>query len=100
MQDVLEAISHPARREMLRAALAREVPAGEMAAVTGLKQPAASQHLRILREAGLVHVGVDGQRRLYRANRDRLAQLRAELEAFWAPALEDLRRVSEEEAGS
>jgi DNA-binding transcriptional ArsR family regulator len=98
--DLVEAIAHPGRRAMLRVVLDREVPAGELAALIGLKQPAASQHLRILREAGLVDVRVDGQRRLYRANPERLARLRAELDAFWSPALSSLRDAAEEEAGS
>jgi DNA-binding transcriptional ArsR family regulator len=100
VQDVFEAIAHPGRRAMLRAVLDREVPAGELAALTGLKQPAASQHLKILREAGLVDVRVDGQRRLYRAKPERLARLRSELDAFWGPALSKLRRAAEEEARS
>jgi DNA-binding transcriptional ArsR family regulator len=98
VQDVIEAIAHPGRREMLRAAIIREVPAGELAALTGLSQPAASQHLRVLRDAGLVEVRAEGPRRLYRASPDGLAALRAELDAFWAPALAALRRAADEDA--
>jgi DNA-binding transcriptional ArsR family regulator len=80
---------------MLRVVLDREVPAGELARLSGLTQPAASQHLRVLREAGLVDVRVDGPRRLYRANPEGLSRLRAELEAFWSSSLEALRRAAE-----
>jgi len=83
---------------MLRVVLDREVPAGELAALAGLTQPAASQHLRVLRDAGLVEVRVDGPRRLYRVSPEGLARLRAELDAFWRPGLTALRRAAEEEA--
>jgi DNA-binding transcriptional ArsR family regulator len=96
--DVLEAIAHPGRRAMLRVMLDREVPAGELAMLAGLKQPAASQHLRVLRDAGLVDVRIDGPRRLYRANPEGLARLRAELDAFWVPGLRKLKRAAEGES--
>jgi DNA-binding transcriptional ArsR family regulator len=54
MQDALDAISHPGRRAMLRLVLDRELPVNELAEHLGLSQPAASQHLKILRDAGLV----------------------------------------------
>ena len=100
MQDVLEAIAHPGRRAMLRVVVDREMTAGELATLAGMKQPAASQHLRVLREAGLVDVRADGPRRLYRANDQGLARLRAELDAFWRPGLSALRRAAEEDSAS
>jgi DNA-binding transcriptional ArsR family regulator len=98
--DVLEAVAHPGRRAMLRVVVEREASAGELAVLAGLKQPAASQHLRVLRDAGLVDVRVDGPRRWYRANSEGLARLRAELDAFWGPALRDLKRAAEDEGAS
>jgi DNA-binding transcriptional ArsR family regulator len=59
-----------------------------------------SQHLRVLRDAGLVDVRVDGPRRLYRANADGIARLRAELDAFWRPSLRALKRTAERESAS
>jgi DNA-binding transcriptional ArsR family regulator len=100
VQDVLEAIAHPGRRAMLRAVTSRELSAGELAELAGLKQPAASQHLRVLRDAGLVDVRIDGPRRLYRANADGLDRLRAELDAFWRPGLAKLKRAAEHESAS
>jgi len=97
MQAELEAISHPGRRKMLELVMERELQAGELAALTGMKQPAASQHLRVLREAGLVEVRVDGPRRLYRVRFEALQALRSQLDAFWGEHLEALRRATEED---
>jgi DNA-binding transcriptional ArsR family regulator len=85
---------------MLRLVVDREVPVGELATRSGLSQPAASQHLRVLRDAGLVDVRVEGPRRLYRASPDGLARLRSEIEGFWRPNLEALKRAAAEDAGS
>jgi DNA-binding transcriptional ArsR family regulator len=83
---------------MLQVMIDREVPAGELAELAGLRQPAASQHLRVLRNAGLVDVRVDGPRRHYRANAEGLARLRAELAKFWGPGLHRLKRAVEDES--
>jgi DNA-binding transcriptional ArsR family regulator len=95
MQAAIEAISHPGRRAMLRLVLDRELPVGELAQHVGLSQPAASQHLKVLRDAGLVRGRVDGRRRLYRVDPDGLEQLRRELDAYWAPALTALKDAAE-----
>lgn len=95
MQAAIEAISHPARRAMLRLVLDRELPVGELAERAGLSQPAASQHLKVLRDAGLVRGRVDGRRRLYRVDVDGIERLRRELDAYWAPALAALKDAAE-----
>jgi DNA-binding transcriptional ArsR family regulator len=95
MQAAIDAISHPGRRAMLRLVLDRELPVSELAERAGMSQPAASQHLRVLRDAGLVRGRVDGQRRLYRVDAAGLKRLRAELDAFWAPALDALKDAAE-----
>ena len=95
MQAAIEAISHPGRRAMLQLVLTRELPVNEIAEQTGLSQPAASQHLKVLREAGLVNSRVDGRRRLYRVDIEGLERLRSELDAYWGPALEALKEASE-----
>jgi DNA-binding transcriptional ArsR family regulator len=97
MQAALEAISHPGRRRMLELAMDRERLVGELAELTGMTQPAASQHLRVLRDAGLVDVRADGPRRLYRVNLAALEALRAQLDAFWGERLEALRNATERE---
>jgi len=95
MQEAIDAISHPGRRAMLRLVLDRELPVGELAERVGLSQPAASQHLKVLRDAGLVRGRVEGRRRLYRVDSEGLERLRSELDAFWGPALSALKDAAE-----
>jgi DNA-binding transcriptional ArsR family regulator len=95
MQEAIDAIAHPGRRAMLRLVLDRELPVGELAKRTGLSQPAASQHLKVLRDAGLVRGRVDGRRRLYRVDTEGLERLRQELDAYWGPALLALKDAAE-----
>jgi DNA-binding transcriptional ArsR family regulator len=95
VQQAIEAISHPARRDMLRLVIDRELPVSELAERIGVSQPAASQHLRVLREAGLVRGRVDGRRRLYRVDAEGLERLRRELDDFWGPALGALKEAAE-----
>jgi DNA-binding transcriptional ArsR family regulator len=75
--------------------LDRELPVSELAARTGMSQPAASQHLKVLRDAGLVRPRVDGRRRLYRVDVEGLERLRRELDSYWAPALAALKDAAE-----
>jgi DNA-binding transcriptional ArsR family regulator len=95
MQQAIEAISHPGRREMLRLVLASELTVSELAERVGMSQPAASQHLKVLRDAGLVRPRVDGRRRLYRVDAEGLERLRRELDSYWAPALAALKDAAE-----
>ena len=95
-----EAIAEPSRRAILEALRAGELPAGDLVAATGLSQPGVSKHLRLLREAGLVRVRPDGQRRLYRLEPAQLARLDAWLKpfrAFWADRLYALEEHLEKE---
>jgi DNA-binding transcriptional ArsR family regulator len=91
MEDALRAIANARRRAMLELVWDEERTAGEIARRSGLTAPAASQHLKVLREAGLVSVRVDANRRLYRAEPERVADLRGALEAFWGARLARLR---------
>src|SRR3954453_11499978 len=91
VEDPLRAIANPRRRAMLELVWDAERTAGEIAARTGLSAPATSQHLQVLRDAGLVPVRRDANRRLYRADPVRLAELRGALEAFWGERLVRLR---------
>jgi DNA-binding transcriptional ArsR family regulator len=95
IEDALAAISHPGRRAMLRLAWDAERTSSELAVAAGLSKSAASQHLKILRDAGLVHVRVDANRRLYRVDPARLATLRAFLDEFWGDHLDDLAATAE-----
>src|SRR3954452_2835652 len=93
---VFLALAEPRRRAILRLLRNQERPAGDIAAhfpdVTG---PAISQHLRVLRQAQLVHERRDGTRRLYRARREGLAELRAWLLDFWDDNLASLKDAAE-----
>ncbi len=72
---------------MLELLAEAERTSGALAAECGWTRPAASQQLKVLREAGLVAVRADGNRRLYRARREGLAELRAFLDDFWLARL-------------
>jgi DNA-binding transcriptional ArsR family regulator len=95
MQRAIEAISHPRRRAILQLVLDRELAVGELAERAGMSQPAASQHLKVLRDAGLVEGRIDGRRRLYRVDVEGLDRLRRELDAYWGPALAALKDAAE-----
>lgn len=97
MDAALQAISEPRRREILRLVWRQEMPAGEIASHFSVTRPAISQHLRVLREAGLVDERRDGTRRLYRARPQGLAELRAFFESFWDDSLDRLRSAAEAE---
>lgn len=98
MQEVLEAIADPRRREILRLVHGGELPAGEIAAhFADVTRPAISQHLRVLREAGLVNERRDGTRRLYSARPEGLGDLREFVSRFWDDRLEALRREAQAE---
>lgn len=95
-----EAIAEPSRRSLLEILTRGESSVGELMAATGLSQPNVSKHLKLLREAGLVSVRPDGQRRLYRLEPDRLAALDQWLKpfrSFWADRLDDLEHSTEKE---
>jgi len=79
--DALAALADPTRREILRLLLEEPRSVGELAAALDANQPSTSKHLRVLREAGLVHVHPDAQRRVYALRPDGFA----ELEAWLAP---------------
>jgi DNA-binding transcriptional ArsR family regulator len=83
---------------MLRLVWSAEHTSTDLADQTGLSRPSASQHLRVLRDADLVTVRVDGTRRWYRADHDTLARVRALVEGFWDDRLDALQAAAEAEA--
>src|SRR6266540_773105 len=97
MQTVIQAISEPRRREILRLVRDRELPAGEIAARFEVTRPAISQHLTVLRKAGLVSERREGTRRLYRTRPEGLAELQSFLDGFWEVRLERLKAAAEQE---
>src|SRR5829696_8185732 len=92
MEAALKAIAAPHRRQILT--LVRD---GELAAHFEVTRPAVSQHLNVLKEAGLVSERRNGTRRLYRARPEGLVRVKQFLEEFWDPRLEALKREVERE---
>jgi DNA-binding transcriptional ArsR family regulator len=72
---MFEVLAEPNRRRILDLLREDERPVGDLVAALGLSQPAVSKHLRLLREAGLVAVRADGQRRLYRTQAGPLREI-------------------------
>lgn len=95
LDDAVRAIGHPGRRAMLRLARDGEKTATELAAAAGLAPSAASPHLKLLRESGLMTMRVDAKRRLYRADAQRLAAVRHALDELWDDRLDALRAFAE-----
>jgi DNA-binding transcriptional ArsR family regulator len=90
---VFAALADPTRRRLLELLAAGERSAGSLAAEFGISRPGVSRHLRVLREAGLVRVRGDGQRRLYAVDPGPLAEVAewlAPWRAFWAQRLDAL----------
>ena len=90
-EAALRALADPRRRRMLELAWDRECSPSDLARICQLSRPATSQHLKVLREAGLVSVRLEKNRRLYRVRADWLAELRAMLDEFWGGRLASLR---------
>jgi len=97
MEAALRAIAEPRRRQILELVREHELSAGEIASQFEVTRPAISQHLGVLKEAGLVDERRNGTRRLYRARPQGLAELKAFLDAFWDARLEALQREAERE---
>jgi DNA-binding transcriptional ArsR family regulator len=97
MEAALRAIAEPRRRRILELVGNRELSAGEIASHFEVTRPAISQHLGVLKEAGLVDERRNGTQRLYRARPQGLAELKAFLDGFWDEKLEALQREAERE---
>jgi DNA-binding transcriptional ArsR family regulator len=95
----LRAIAEPRRRAILRLVARDELAAGEIAAAFDITRTAVSQHLTVLKNAGLLSERRDGTRRLYRARAEGLAGLREFLDDMWSGALDAARRIAEHEQG-
>jgi DNA-binding transcriptional ArsR family regulator len=97
---VLKALAEPRRRAILELVSSEELAAGEIAAAFEVTRPAVSQHLQVLREAGLVTERRDGTRRLYRVESSGIALLRSYLEGLWDGALATAKRLAEAEGAA
>jgi DNA-binding transcriptional ArsR family regulator len=99
---VLEVIAEPTRRRILDAVREGERSVGELVERVGMHQPGVSRHLKVLRDAGLVEVRRDAQRRLYRLRAEPLRELDAWLQPYraeWAGRLDSLERHLDRTAG-
>ena len=95
MAVVFEALAEPTRRRILDLLRGEEQPVGALVDALAMSQPAVSKHLRVLRDAGLVDVRSDAQRRLYRVRAEPLRELDEWLTPYrqmWAARLDDLER--------
>jgi DNA-binding transcriptional ArsR family regulator len=95
--EVFEAIAQPTRREILRLLAAGDLSAGDVASRFAVTQPAISQHLKVLKEAGLVNARRDGTRRVYSVRPEGLADLHGFLAEVLPAGLERLKRAAEAE---
>jgi DNA-binding transcriptional ArsR family regulator len=95
--EVFEAIAQPKRREILRLLAAGELSAGEVASRFAVTQPAISQHLKVLKETGLITERRDGTRRIYSVRPEGLADLHSFLADVLPASLERLKQAAEEE---
>jgi DNA-binding transcriptional ArsR family regulator len=95
--EVFDAIAQPTRRQILRILAAEELSAGKVASYFDVTQPAISQHLKVLREAGLVSERRDGTRRLYRVRPEGLADLHGFLGDVLPAGLERLKHAAEQD---
>jgi DNA-binding transcriptional ArsR family regulator len=95
--DSLQAVAEHRRRQILRLVWDQERSAGEIAGRFDISFPAVSQHLAVLRQAGLVNLRAEGRHRYYRAAKSEMGPLRRTLEAMWADSLDRLASLVEEE---
>ena len=97
--EALRALAEPRRRAILRLVADQELAAGQIAATFDVTRSAVSQHLGVLKNAGLLHERRDGTRRLYRARPEGLAGLQAFLDQMWATSLRTAAALVEAERG-
>jgi DNA-binding transcriptional ArsR family regulator len=96
----LTALADPTRREIFEQLRSRPRAVGELAADLPVSRPAVSQHLRVLKDAGLVADEQVGARRVYRVDPEGLLELRAWVDGFWKDALASFRHAAEQETST
>ena len=97
--DTFTALADPTRRQIIESLAMGETSFGEIADKFEMSRPAVSQHLKVLREAGIVTARVDAQRRIYRLNAEGLDELEewlVSVRRFWGARLDDLERALNE----
>ncbi|HSE81689.1 MAG TPA: metalloregulator ArsR/SmtB family transcription factor [Gaiellaceae bacterium] len=99
MEAAMRALAEPRRRRILELVRDGELTAGEIASAFDVTRPAVSQHLAVLKHAGLLEERREGTKRLYRVRAEGLADVREFVETFWDGRLERLRLAAELEEG-
>jgi DNA-binding transcriptional ArsR family regulator len=94
-EEAMNALGDPTRRAIFEQLAAGPKPVGELAKTLPVSRPAVSQHLRVLKSAGLVAERPQGTRRVYRVDPQGLIALRAYFESFWDGALADFKAEAE-----
>jgi DNA-binding transcriptional ArsR family regulator len=95
-EEAMNALGDPTRRRIFDRLAQGPKPVGELARGLPVSRPAVSQHLRVLKDAGLVTERPEGTRRVYRVDPSGVIALRAYFEAFWNRALVDFRDEAEQ----
>jgi DNA-binding transcriptional ArsR family regulator len=95
--DGWTALGDPTRREIFERVVDRPRAVGELARELPVSRPAVSQHLKVLADAGLIVGRAEGNRRIYRADPDGVAALRAELDRYWNQALANFKELVEQD---
>jgi DNA-binding transcriptional ArsR family regulator len=99
MASTFDVLAEPTRRRILDLLRDAERPVNELVSSLNVSQPGVSKHLRVLRDAGLVEVRIDAQRRLYRVRLEPLAEIDAWLAPYrrlWSKRLDELERHLDE----
>jgi DNA-binding transcriptional ArsR family regulator len=96
----LDALGDPTRRAIFELLTHKPRAVGELADALPISRPAVSQHLKVLVDAGLLTVRVEGTRRIYAADPSGIARLRADVERFWRDSLVAFKSVAENEERS
>jgi DNA-binding transcriptional ArsR family regulator len=91
------ALADPTRRKVFERLSRRALSVGEVAAGLPVSRPAVSQHLKVLRDAGLVVVRSEGTRNVYQVNARTIAEMRAYLDRFWETAMAAFKDAVEKE---
>ena len=94
--DGWAALADPTRRTIFELVVARPRAVGQLAEVLPISRPAVSQHLKLLKSAGLVRDRAEGTRRIYQPNPDGLRELRAQLDRFWHQTLANFKQLVEQ----
>lgn len=100
MDHAIAALSDPTRQKIVEMLAGKELPAGEIASHFEISAPAVSQHLKVLKDAKLVSVRADAQRRLYSLNRDGFEEMDEWLQRirrYWTRNLDRLEKILRDE---